>query len=170
MTSSAEKGVLEHLAVSIRLRAPRVAIVVPSRRPWQYFAGVALHRATTIWGGAGFILVPHQEGVVDPIMLRIASAYDPDHVVSTEAPMADLMDLLPELYAVNISGKPTSSAEVRAASNPNRLLAPSDERARIKVSAACTPYRERFAPETSERDHLVYLRGAMTGHDCSTST
>lgn len=73
---------IEHVGMSVSLRAPRVAIVVPTTENWHFIAATAIHRATSIWGGAGFILVPHDKGRVDDRMLQIAVAYDPDHVVS----------------------------------------------------------------------------------------
>ena len=48
---------------------------------WHYWARLAIYAASQVWGGAGFILIPHRDGEVAPSLLQAASAYDPDHVV-----------------------------------------------------------------------------------------
>ncbi|MEA5366312.1 hypothetical protein VA596_42750 [Amycolatopsis sp., V23-08] len=50
---------------------------------WSYRARRALYLATQVWGGAGFALVPHYQGVVRPELLKAVRAYDPDFVVHT---------------------------------------------------------------------------------------
>lgn len=140
-----------HVPVSINLRAPRIAIVVPKFDAWQYYACTVLERVSRIWGGAGFILVPHKGGIVEPHLLRMVSAYDPDHVVTIDALRADLMELNPDHYPTNNeNGTRMTTSEVRGlfpeVHSPLSLL---DERASEQVAKACTPFRSFESDEAA---------------------
>jgi len=41
------------------LRPARVAVVFDGGEDWQYWARLAVYAASQVWGGAGFILIPH---------------------------------------------------------------------------------------------------------------
>lgn len=150
---------IEHVAMSVSLRAPRVAIVVPTTENWHFIAATAIHRATQIWGGAGFILVPHERGVVNDLMLRTAVAYDPDHVVTIhDASIADLIEAGACEWTFS-EGDPDPS-DLRRKGDPTMALSPHDDAAREKVSGACTPYRYGVQGDKEAHDDLFYLEGS----------
>lgn len=154
-------GRIEHMALSLSLRAPRVAIVVPTTDNWHFVASTAIHRATRVWGGAGFILIPHNKGKVDDIMARIAAAYDPDHVVSIhDVSFADLVEAGACEWPFE-GGDPEPSS-LREKGDPTGALSPFDQEAREQVSAACTPYRFGILGERDAHDCLFYLEAGST--------
>src|SRR6476661_4688959 len=80
--TSAQIANIEYADASVNFRAPRAAIVIRGDEGWIYWARKAIYACCGIWGGWGFVLVPHRKGVVDPVILRGVRAYDPDYVVS----------------------------------------------------------------------------------------
>lgn len=52
------------------LRPARVAVVFDGRDDWHYWARLALYAASQVWGGAGFILVPHRDSEIAPSLCR----------------------------------------------------------------------------------------------------
>ena len=54
------------------LRPARVAVVFDGGDDWQYWARLAIDAASQVWGGAGFILIPHRDGEVVPSLLQAA--------------------------------------------------------------------------------------------------
>ena len=129
--------------VSITLRAPRIAIVVPNIDPWHYYACLVLGQAAKVWGGAGFILIPHTNGIVQPHALQLAIAFDPDHVVTATALRADLMEVNPDKYpAVDGEGARMTPSQFRThASDFQSSLSNLDRQACEQVAEACTPFR-----------------------------
>ncbi|KQY63503.1 MULTISPECIES: hypothetical protein [unclassified Nocardioides] len=132
--------------VYFSLRAPRVAIVFPADTPhWGYFARQALWQANQLWGGAGFVLVAHHDGVVSDTVLRAVAAYDPDYVVShrvswnellTAYPAARDMFVGPDGAVSNFDlANLNKSADAEAAMDPRTLYA------RDQVALACQVYR-----------------------------
>jgi hypothetical protein len=71
----------DYVDARMTLRPARVAVVFDGGDDWQYWARLAIYAASQVWGGAGFILIPHRDGDVAPSLLEAASAYDPDHAV-----------------------------------------------------------------------------------------
>jgi hypothetical protein len=69
------------IIAQVGLSAPRVAVIFKGDGAWHYWARLAIHAASRLWGGRGFLLVPHVDGAVVPAMLHAARAYDPDYVV-----------------------------------------------------------------------------------------
>ncbi|MBE3200234.1 hypothetical protein IHE48_04315 [Frankia sp. CH37] len=62
---------------------------------WGYWARRALYRASRIWGGGGFVVVPHRDGKVSPILLAACQAYDPDFVVTYSPTVEDCEHFTP---------------------------------------------------------------------------
>ena len=133
-------------AVSIRLRAPRVAIVIPTQDRWGIACYVALKQCSATLGGAGFILIPHRDGSVDDLFLRLASAYDPDHIVSSRLSIADLNRLLPGRYRfAGADNRPLNQQEIEAlslSSSDELTLSPADDAAVQTVARSCAPFRD----------------------------
>jgi len=46
------------------LRPARVAVVFDGGDDWHYWARLAIYAVCQVWGGAGFILIPHRDGGV----------------------------------------------------------------------------------------------------------
>lgn len=87
---SASPPPLEYAAANTMLRAPRVAVVIDgSDNGWVDAARIALTQCTTVWGGAGFVLVPHRSGEVHPAVLEAVTKYDPDYVAISARTIAE---------------------------------------------------------------------------------
>jgi hypothetical protein len=128
------------------LRPARVAVVFDGGDDWHYWARLALYAASQVWGGGGFILVPHREGEVAPLLLRAACAYDPDYVVLLRVTINRFEAARPGELPLLMNGQPVSGAD------REKLLEqvggrftndPAGERARQAVAEVCSPYRER---------------------------
>ena len=147
--------VLEHAVFSVRLRAPRAAIVLPATANWQFIAATAIYRASQIWGGAGFILVPHSQGMVDAAMLRVVASYDPDHVVAiSDTSLADLLEA--GACEWSISDSILEPEKLRSRGDVAHLMSPYDNQAREAVVKACSPYRHGIRGESAHEDS-IYL-------------
>ncbi|AYF78520.1 hypothetical protein D7D52_37105 [Nocardia yunnanensis] len=80
----AERGWIDTKPVTAQmtLRAPRVALVIPAGPDWHLAARRALHAASQVWGGAGFVVVPYEDdGTVHATLLAAVREYDPDYVL-----------------------------------------------------------------------------------------
>ena len=110
MTVDAREGATPSYAEALfGLRPSRVAIVFPADTPqWMFFARAALWEANQIWGGAGFVLVPHHGGEVSDTLLRAVAAYDPDYVVGHQVTWKELLAAYPEAMPqlVDSDGQP----------------------------------------------------------------
>ena len=67
----------DYVDAQMTLRPARVAVVFDGGDDWQYWVRLAIYAASQVWGGAGFILIPHRGGEVAPCLLQAASVYDP---------------------------------------------------------------------------------------------
>lgn len=76
-----DEGTPGHHSARVSLRAPRAAIRVETTVNWQSMLGLAMSMAAGLWGGYGFIYIPHSSGKIDPALARILSAYDPGYLV-----------------------------------------------------------------------------------------
>jgi len=136
------------------LRAPRVAIVFPADTPhWDFFARKALWRANRLWGGAGFVLVPHHGGEVSDTVLRAVASYDPDYVVGHQVSWVELLTAYPKAQdlLVGEDGEKVT-LESLGADDPAEVAPAEDPftaEARRRVAVACQVYRRRFGPEPS---------------------
>lgn len=157
----------EYSVVHMGLRASRVAIVVDGGARWMDWFRVALAAATRCWGGAGFILIPHHAGAVDPQTLAMVVAYDPDYVVNLEPTLAQMAWLRPEALPTDVLNMLRSTDHVHASTrNQGGFPSAEDKRARDQVAAACTPYRFRWSdegPESEADEDIVLLPSAGDG-------
>lgn len=134
-------GRLEYAAASVLLRAPRAAVVIPRHDRWPALVAHVLGKTAGIWGGAGFALVPHNDGDVAPHWLRLMAGYDPDHVVAATMPVPDLMAFYPEA-PVLVAGAPISAERARELGIDRETpLSNRDDQALWTIAAACTPFR-----------------------------
>lgn len=156
------------------LRPSRVAMVFDGGEFWSYHARRALHLANQVWGGAGYALVPHHDGVVNPAILKAVKAYDPDFVVAFPRSLEDIA----YLDSLDTSSAPSGSrelAQLLAQTLNSRMLRPGDRQARDTVASVCSPYCQSTAETHYEaikwfsgpsRDFPVAadVPGAETGH------
>lgn len=66
-----------YTVVNHGVRAPRVAVVVPGGEAWQDWVRLGLYGMAGVWGGSGFVLVPHDGGEIAPVLVEMVAAYDP---------------------------------------------------------------------------------------------
>jgi hypothetical protein len=93
------------------LRPGRVAVVFDGGEPWHYWARLASYAASQVWGGAGFILIPHRGGDVAPCLMQAAAAYDPDHVVLLRVTVRHMELALPGVQPLRLNGQLVTGAE-----------------------------------------------------------
>lgn len=139
---------LSYALVSTTPRPPRIIIVIDGAGHWSYWARRALYRADKVWGGAGFAVIPHSSGRVNPVLLRGCEAYDPDFVVTYSPTVEDVEHFDPGcIQMAGVDGEPLTGADRQ------RMLemvlnddVPSDvhEAAREQIVAACSSYRSRL--------------------------
>lgn len=147
-------------------RAPRVAVVVRGGGSWRFWARLALHGATMSWGGAGFVVVPHEDGVVHPAVLRAVGVYDPDCVMVHVPSLADVEAVSPgETEIIGGDGVPLGAEErARAIAGAGGASAPDvwAEAARKAVVSACSPYRRwDAAAGVWDADELWWTEGGV---------
>jgi DNA-directed RNA polymerase subunit RPC12/RpoP len=129
------------------LRPPRVAVVFDGGVGWHYWARLALHTCTKLWGGEGFILVPHDGGRVRPEMLAAVRAYDPDYVVTLQRTIRTVEEAAPgSLKLTDPDGQPVEGTRrdqlvEQLGDSPVEFAA--DAQARDKVASVCSPHRRR---------------------------
>lgn len=80
---------IAHSALSVTLRAPRVAVVVDASRDWRWWIAKAVYCCSRVWGGQGFVLVPVVDGRLGSGLLRMVQAYDPDYIVTLDITLND---------------------------------------------------------------------------------
>ncbi|WP_134662608.1 hypothetical protein [Amycolatopsis sp. CFH S0078] len=122
-------------------------IVFDGGSEWTYWARRALFLANQVWGGVGFALVPHRDGVVDPALLHACRAYDPDYVVAFGRTLSEIDHFEPgKLQIRGADGAPLTGADraaalARADREPGSAPSEADTRARDVVSSVCSPYQ-----------------------------
>ncbi len=67
---------------------------------WLSQAALALYECGRVWGGSGFLLIPHHNGAVHPALVRMAAAYDPDYVLTTRVTTGQYEAIYPEALSV----------------------------------------------------------------------
>ncbi|MFI6511595.1 hypothetical protein ACIBCT_28655 [Streptosporangium sp. NPDC050855] len=161
---------LSYASVSITPRPSRVIIVVDGGKHWSYWVRRALYRADKVWGGAGFALVPHQGGRVDPLLLRACEAYDPDFVVTYSPTVADIEHFYPGFITFSEEGgqplEETGREQLLAMVRADDVPSAEDEVARKQVVAACSSYRSRFSGD-EWHEHVMSLHEESNGHFAS---
>lgn len=138
-----------YVDTSFGLRPPRIAIVVPGDGPhWTYFARKALSEANRFWGGSGFVVVPHQRGMVTVTILRAVAAYDPDYVVTLPVTWRELVDYVPNALAhfTTEEGDPVTREWIEDLLDEPVASDIFGESARRTVSELCQVYRMRSHP------------------------
>lgn len=129
----------------VSMRAPRVAIVIPGGEHWDYWVRLALYASSRCWGGQGFVVVPHDDGSVDPALLQAIRIYDPDYVVRLGATVGHLEEVEPGSITFQIDDGPLDDdarSRLLAQVRNDILDDETTELAREAVTEACTPYRQ----------------------------
>jgi hypothetical protein len=140
------------------LRAPRIAIVFDGGSRWHFWARQALHASTKLWGGRGFLLVPHANGLVRPELLAAARVYDPDYVVSLERTLDAVEQIDPGGLPLRYGGELLVGEERDRFIEQNGhfpLSEKADEQARRLVAEYCSPHRRKGAGDRSDWDESI---------------
>src|ERR1700694_5137406 len=116
MTRPQRDQAISHVVAQMGLRASRVALRVPAFTDGHSMAHRGIHEVTSVWGGAGFVVVPVTSAEVHPAIVAALRAYDPDFVAVPDA---------------NWSIAPENLATLSAA--------------QAAISAACANYRSPIA-------------------------
>ncbi|KJE21179.1 hypothetical protein FF36_04519 [Frankia torreyi] len=144
MTSPAPPS---YTSVSLTLRPSRVVIVIDGGEYWSYWARRALYRASRIWGGGDFVVVPHENGQVDPTLLRGCQAYDPDFVVTYHPTVEDIEHFRSGSIPINGQDGTPLEGDERARFldqiRTEEVRSPADETAREEIASVCSVYRAR---------------------------
>lgn len=146
--ANADDPTYDYAETFYSLRAPRVAIVfLADTDDWHFFAKSALWRANQLWGGAGFVLVPHRGGLVNVTVLRAVTAYDPDYVVGHNVSWSELLAAYPPSREnfVDIEGNPVDFETLSYAASDEPARDIHTDAARDAVAGACQVYRRRDA-------------------------
>jgi hypothetical protein len=136
----------DYVNARMMLRPARVAVVFDGGEGWHYWARLAIYAVSQVWGGAGFILIPHRDGEVASSLLRAASAYDPDHVVLLRVTVGHFELARPGVLPLLVDGRPVTGAARQGLidqAGASVLDDPPGEKARQVVAAVCSPYRHR---------------------------
>lgn len=156
-------GGLNYATLRTTLRPPRVAVVFDGGPDWHYWVRLALRACSRVWGGKGFILVPHHDGQVAPEMLRAVRTYDPDYVVTLERTYGTTEAVCPGSIPIRFDETRELDGDERTKFIAERLDEPiedpADERARLAVVEACASYRRR----RSTTGHAAGGRGWVEG-------
>lgn len=138
---------LDYAAINLMLRAPRVAVIVDgAEQAWLSAARIALAQCSQVWGGSGFVLVPHRDGVVDPVVLRAVVAYDPDYVAVSVRTIAEQEAAAPGALLLEQGNTPLDGEERSALVGRISDVEAYDEMghlARTAVIGACSTHRMR---------------------------
>ncbi len=129
------------------LRPARVAVVFDGGDDWGYWARLAIYAVSQVWGGAGFILIPHRDGEVESSLLRAVAAYDPDYVVLLRITLRHAEVARPRAQRLILDGQPASPTQRQWLIDMAGATVrddPSGEQARDAVAAICSAYRRRM--------------------------
>jgi hypothetical protein len=158
---AARGGSSGYSSIRVGLRPPRVVIVFDgAAADWQYWARLALHTATGLWGGQGFLPIPHQKGEVDDALLRAAAVYDPDYVLLLKPTIAQYEAARPGQLPVLIDGKSMEGEERRrflSESAEQPFDDPEGSRARATIAAVCSPHRRQGSQGSGWDEHQTLL-------------
>ena len=156
----------EYVNARMTLRPARVAVVFDGGDDWHYWVRLAIYAVSQLWGGAGFILIPHREGEVEPSLLQAASAYDPDHVVLLRIAVRHLEVARPGVRTLLLDGKPATGTERQwliETAGAAVLNDPPGEKARQAVATVCSPYRRRTTTGGAWFEEMTALNADGTG-------
>ncbi|MER7273478.1 hypothetical protein ABT369_03375 [Dactylosporangium sp. NPDC000244] len=126
---------------------------------WHFWARLALHACTKVWGGEGFILVPHSEGRVRSELLAAVRVYDPDYVVTLQRTLRTVELAAPgSLKLTKPDGSHLEGADrdqVIKAQGDDPIRFAADVQARDRVTSVCSPHRRRHNEGTAGWDEDV---------------
>jgi len=148
------------------LRPARVAVVFNGGNDWHYWARLAIYAVSQVWGGAGFILIPHRQGEVEASMLQAASAYDPDHVALLRVTVRHFEAARPGVLPLVLNGELTAGTKRQwliDTAGRTVLNDPPGEKARQAVADVCSPYRRRTTAGEAWFEELTALHSDGTG-------
>ncbi len=146
MRVDAAAGQSSYVNARMSLRPARVAVVFDGGDEWHFWVRLAIYAVSQVWGGAGFILVPHRNGAVAPSLLQAASVYDPDHVALLRFTVRQFELARPGVLPLVLDGEPvtgTARQKLIEQAGDHVLDDPPGEKARQVVAAVCSPYRHR---------------------------
>jgi hypothetical protein len=150
------------------LRPARVAVVFDGGELWHYWACLAIYAASQVWGGAGFILIPHRDGEVESCLLQAAAAYDPDHVVLLCVTVRHMELARPGVQPLRLNGRLLTAGaertELVAQAGAAVIEDQAGEKARKAVVAVCSPYRHQD-DGTEWVDEVAALNADRPGGD-----
>ncbi|MFG3342385.1 hypothetical protein [Glycomyces sp. NPDC048151] len=131
----------DNVPVRVALRPPRAVIIFDGGEHWHYWARMALHCATRMWGGQGFVVIPHHNGEVRSGLLPLIRAYDPDYVVALEKTFADLDQIEPG--SIPLPEEETERQQYLEMIGDQSLPDAAGEIARKVVTNICWSHRRR---------------------------
>lgn len=155
------------------LRPPRAVVVIDGGDNWLSNAALGMYSCGRIWGGSGFLLIPHHDGEISRSIRRLARAYDPDYVVTLPMTIGQFEAINPEVLRLTVDGRLVEAAE-RAAliekskdSPVNNLAA---QQARKLLASDCNPHRQLLEGRNSDDDdHHEQTYQLTTDHGPFTS-
>lgn len=156
----------DYVNARITLRPARVAVVFDGGDDWHYWARLAVYAVSQVWGGVGFILVPHRQGEVETSLLQAASAYDPDHVVLLRVTVRHFEAARPGVLPLVLDGQPTTGTKRQWLIDTAGRTVLNDrpgEKARQAVADVCSPYRRRTTAGETWLEDVTALNADGTG-------
>lgn len=167
---SSDRGALSYLSARFALRAPRVAVVFDGgdEVEWTYRVVRAMRHICQTWGGAGFILVPHRDGEVSPLIARLVREYDPDFVTAARLTLGEAEMLRPGYLAglLAAGGADAAGVSVTDLLASSADFAPADPvawRAVDQLRGWCSSYRRRIQTSWLHEDFAVPPRDESHG-------
>jgi hypothetical protein len=154
----------------MNLRPPRVVIVFDGSEGWPSHAARGLYECGQVWGGSGFLLVPHHAGEVATGVRRLARAYDPDYVVALETTIGQFEAVHPGVLPIRVDGRLLEGREREefiAQVADDRFDDSQARRARESLARDCTPHRlwigEQLHRESNDLEHVYTLETSGSG-------
>jgi hypothetical protein len=150
------------------LRPPRAVVVFDGGDHWLSSAALAMYTCGHIWGGSGFLLIPHHDGKVSRSLRRLARAYDPDYVVTLPMTVGQFEVIKPGVLSLFVNGKPVEGAGREAAieSVKDRSFNDGGNRdARAIVARDCTPHRHWLPGRDGAGDTYLEPTEQLTASD-----
>lgn len=126
------------------LRAPRVAVIVPTNG-WELHSQRAIESFSRTWGGAASVIIPTSEGGdVDPAVQRLLRRYDPDYVATLLFSLGDFEAMHPGRTRLDVDGNEVPADEraafiERAEASGPRFMGPVVEDEVLHAIAASLP-------------------------------
>lgn len=145
---------LDYVAATIRLRPPRLAVLVPELPRWEQAVLFALARCEQRWGGAGAILIPCQSDVDFGLWIRLSVAFDPDHVLMLHRTLGEQFVLDPGTARPTIDGLPATDEQLPMLAGHRFPPAPIEQQAVMRIAHAASPFWSRLLDDGDQEPHL----------------